>query len=319
VDGGAGGAIDAGPDAPPCIPPFDTADSCGVCNFHCPPSDPLCELGEEGYVCVPMCTDPLVQCGSECVNLETDENHCGACPIVCPSGICQGGLCRGATAGHVVALCTDLAAATPAGSAQETLLGNAVFLARRVAVRILTYEQYARPANVRAVLTTLDEAAASRGRSYSLTRATTSVDVVNGLDVTRHDVLLVYDQSRAPAGRLAEVGVSWLSAADTFVRAGGTVVVLAGPGGRGEMDDLLTSAGFLSVTAQPSLTGTEIHNRAPADAVGIGVVTPFRASAETCSFTTTVVPDASSIFVVTDTAPGAGVGAPVVVHRVVVP
>jgi hypothetical protein len=71
---------------------------------------------------------------------------------------------------------------------------------------------------------------------------------------------------------------------------------------------------------QTSVTGNIVYNRAPADAVGINVLTQFRARRETCTFTTPPPPDSSTVFVVTDAASAAGtLGAPSVVHRVVLP
>jgi hypothetical protein len=97
-------------------------------------------------------------------------------------------------------------------------------------------------------------------------------------------------------------------------------VVLAGDAGTAEMDDLVTNAGFITVTGQTSVTGDQVYNRAPADAVGLNVITPFLATAETCTFTAAAPPDSTTAFVITDTASSAGsLGSPVVIHRVLAP
>ena len=104
------------------------------------------------------------------------------------------------------------------------------------------------------------------------------------------------------------------------MRAGGIVVVLTSDTGRGEMPDFIKGAGLLDVTGQLNLTGNALYNRSPADAIGIGVLTQFRAPAQTCTFTTAVQSDGSTVFVITDSPSSSGMlGTPVVVHRVVAP
>ena len=40
------------------------------------------------------CTAPAVACGSTCVDLATDEAHCGTCDTVCNAGqVCVARLC----------------------------------------------------------------------------------------------------------------------------------------------------------------------------------------------------------------------------------
>jgi hypothetical protein len=318
---GGGTASDGGPDAATCPPPYDTPEHCGNCFTHCTNPTPLCELGIESYQCVSLCTPPLVACGGKCVNTDNDENNCGRCGHRCASQICQGGQCVGANAGHIVVFCADYRQKAQAGSPQETLLGNAVFLSRRNPVRVFAYSEHT-PANVvTAVNATIQSAATAAVRTApAITQATTATAVSLQLNILDYDVLLVYDQPTAPAGYLGNVGSLWSSSIDAFVRAGGVVVVLAGDGGRAEMDDLLTNAGLLAATAQTSITGNPVYNRAPADAVGIGVLSTFRASRETCTFTVPTSTDPSTVFVVTDTPLSAGsIGAPVVVHRVLSP
>jgi len=251
---------------------------------------------------------------------DTDEGHCGSCGRVCPSGICQGGQCRGARAGHVILACLDLARDVPSGSPQEQLLGNSLFLPSRSNVRVLVYDQYTRAANRSIVLGVLDRAALARGRQVTVTDTNTALEVTAALDVTKFEALLVLDQPRAPAGRLAEIGAAWQGALASYVGAGGVVVVLAGPGGRAEMPDLVSAAGLLDASGQSLVTGAQLYNRAPADAVGIDVISPFRATTDTCTFTTQAPSDFATVFVVTDSPASSGaLGAPVVVHRVIVP
>jgi hypothetical protein len=315
VDSGAGG-FDGGPN---CVPPYDTPENCGNCGVRCAAPTPLCSPGNDRYVCTGLCTAPLVQCGDQCVNTDTDENNCGSCGRVCASGICQGAQCVGATAGHEVIFCMDFRTQPAVGSSQQRLLGNSIFLATANPVRVLAFSEYAPGAVVTEVNKTLDAAALARGRTYVLTPALTSLDVTNNLSVVNYDVLLVYDQSNAPAGVLSAIGSGWSGTVDSFVRAGGTMVVLASDLGRAEMVDFLSASGLMTATGQTSITGAQVYNRAPGDAVGINALSSFRAARETCTFAMSA-PDASSSFVVTDTPSSDGtLGAPVVVHRVLAP
>jgi hypothetical protein len=62
-----------------------------------------------------------------------------------------------------------------------------------------------------------------------------------------------------------------------------------------------------------------VFNRSPIDAIGVNVLSPFRTLTRSCTFTTTVNPDANTAFVITNAAPDAGRGQPVVVHRTQAP
>jgi hypothetical protein len=206
-----------------------------------------------------------------------------------------------------------------ASTAFERLLGNAVFLSSVEDIRILAYEEFAPAAVVNSVKLTMNSMAADRGRTFTMTEVFTSVEVTNNLDTTNFEVLLVFDQQLAPLGRLAETGSNWEPTLTPFVRAGGIVIVLAGPTGRGEMDDFLTASNLLPVFGQRLVTNTEVYNRAPGDAIGLGVISPLLALRESCVFDTDP-PDQNTTFVVTDTPASDGnLGNPLVVHRVVAP
>jgi hypothetical protein len=271
------------------------------------------------YQCVQQCDPPLTLCGDQCVDLNIDPDHCGSCPNVCPSGICQGSKCVGANVGHVMLACMDYS--TPvANSPQTVLLGNAVFLPVRSPVRILAYSEYA-PAAVRTkVNQDIGYAATARGRTYTITDSATHADVTAKLNVNDYDVFVIYDQSSAPAGELASIGADWQTSTvlSSFASAGGVIVGLSSATGTAEMGQLFSNAELLDVSAETSASNQTLYNRAPADALGINVISPFLAAKESCTFTTSTTPDADTIFVIQDAASPA-VGAPVVVHRVIEP
>ena len=318
--GGNGGIGGIGGEAgdTSCIPPYDGPSACGDCMTQCADPTPLCTPdGMGSYECVPACVLPLVQCDGQCVDLNVDPDNCGSCGHVCPSGICQGGMCVGANVGHVVLACMNYQ--TPGKNTPQTaVMGNAVLLPIRNPVRILAYTQYVSAASRAKVDQDIGFAAAARGRTYTIAPLANFMTATATLNIANYDVFLIYDQNAAPAGQLATVGGAWQtnSVLQSFTSAGGIVIGLSG--GASEMDQFFSASGLLDVSAQSSVTGAMLYNRAPADAMGINVISPFLAPADSCTFTTGAVPDADTIFVVRD-VPGPAAGKPVVVHRVIEP
>jgi hypothetical protein len=297
---------DGGPSMPPSIPVDAGADAAGDDAADA-------EAGGGGADSdLPECALPAADCAGSCVDLTADPGHCGACHNQCPSGICQDGSCIGTTAGHSVLLCMSFEH-NAKGSPQTALVGNAVFL-RPGPLRILGYAEHAPKSIVNGVNQAIAWAAAANGRTYAVHVAQDAESVTADLPI--YDVLLVYDQTSAPAGTLAAVGSSWAPALASFLQGGGVAVVQSGGGGTGEMGALLTSAGLLPVSAQPLLTGSILYNRAPADAVGVNVLSPFLAQKRTCGWQIDEEPGAGTSYVITDAAPNAGAGMPVVVHRI---
>ena len=315
AEGGDGSAGDADASDVACVPPFDTPAQCGDCFTQCGSAAPVCSPVDGGHACVPLCTPPLVDCGGSCVDTTSDPDHCGACSNQCPSGICQASQCVGASPGHVVVLCMSFEQNSQA-SPQTALLGNAVFLPVTNPVRILAYGEHSPNPIENKVDQAIGWAATAKNRTAQLTHVNAAAQVTAQLDKQSFDVLLVYDQTGAPSGALAAAGTAWAAAIGTFVKAGGVVVVPTGGGGTGEMGQLLTNAGLLAVSAQPSATGSVLYNQAPSDAVGLNVISPFIAQKQSCTLTTSAVPGPSTVFVVTNAPADAGAGSPVVVHRI---
>jgi len=315
ASGGSAGA--AGGDGG-CTPPFDTAQQCGDCNTSCSNPTPLCAPVDGNFACVALCTPPLVACGGKCVDTNTDPDHCGRCFNRCDSRLCQAGVCVGATVGHITLACMNHEQAIQS-SQQTVLMGNAIFLTLKTPLRILAYAQHVPAAAKNRVNQVITWAATARSRTFTITEAATSAQVVADLNIFDYEVLLVYDQPSAPAGALATVGTAWNATVDSYARAGGSIVVLSSGMGRAEMDQLMTNAGLLPVTAETNITFSQLHNRAPADAIGVNVITPFLGLRETCTFTTSAAQSSSTVFVITDSAPEAGIGDPVVVHRIQAP
>jgi hypothetical protein len=79
ADAGAGDTVCNGPSSrATCAPDLLTLEDAGVC----PPAQSVCSAGN--------CTCPT-DCGGECVDTQTDNQHCGGCGLKCDN--CAGGEC----------------------------------------------------------------------------------------------------------------------------------------------------------------------------------------------------------------------------------
>lgn len=322
---GTGGMGGIGGTGGSCSEPFDTPSQCGDCETQCSGATPECDLVGGSYQCVAPCDTPpdTTRCDGVCVDISSDADHCGACFNSCPSGICSDqdpvdgrGECQGKTNGHLIAMCMNFQTQS---DPQTQLLANSIFLTPVKPARILAYTQYSSTPVKNGMATALDAAAVLEGRDYELTEETVAANVPGALDRADYDVLLVYDQSGAPTGELANLGSNWASAVQSFAVDGGAVVVSTGGGDTSEMDDFLTNLGLLSVTDLPDYTGSRYYVQSPGDAVGVNMVSPFLGINSSCTMTTTDSQTGTLVFVVSDTTPSDGIGNPSVVHGIVVP
>jgi len=306
---GAPADADGGDSCPP--PPYDTVSNCGACGVVCSGALGVCKLGSFGvYGCASPCSSLETWCGA-CVDTDLDPMNCGGCGIVCTSGLCNGGKCRGAKSGHVAVLGHDYSTSPTAAATQ--VVSNAVFLPSRSPVRVLAYDGWADPVAVANVTAILDGTTKKTGRTYTRKTASTTTSVIDKLNVDDFDVLLVYDQSKASSGTLALDGAALQKTLTSFTQTGGTVVVLDGAGGTGEMPKLLTASGLLNVTAHTSVTGLAALVVAPTDALGNDVITPYYAIARSTTFVTTDAPSPTAIVVVEEEKSSQ----PIVIHRIV--
>lgn len=313
-DGLADGSDDTG-DA--CMPPYNTAQHCGDCFTACSGLNDACKPSDGGWACQPLCDPPLSECSGQCFDLTSDPSNCGGCGTICPSQLCQNSLCVGTSNGNVVFIGHDYLT-TPPGTAQARVLSNAAFLRPDNPLHVMSFERYADPTAVQRVTTILTGAAQQLGRTLTITSTITDADIPNKLKLQSFQVLLVHDQPSASSGVLGPLGASWASTLTSFTKAGGVVIVLDGAAGTTqEMPQLTTSTTLLTVSAQTPLTpGTPVDNIAQADAVGVGVITPYGAGKNSARVASEANGGAVT-WVVQWTGLDAGGPQPVVVHKTI--
>ncbi len=263
-----------------------------------------------------QCDDGLTLCSGTCVDTTSDPFNCGACSVVCPSLLCANSQCVGTVAGSFVVIGHDFANAYSA--AQGRVLANALLLTTATSIRVRSYEQYASAGAVSNVKSVMNAAAAGAGRTIAYTVATQPTDISTGMTALNTDVLVVYDQSSAPASTLAGIGTGWVTAIASFAHVGGIVIVLDGQGGTNpQMPDLIKSASILDVSADATIAqNTALDVVAPSDAVGIGVVSPYGAAKNSVYFTCNEANVPPVTYVIEDSKNDAGPTQPVVVHKV---
>ena len=179
VDGGVSGD-DGGATAPP--PGDDAGSSAGG----------SVEAG-------PTCVAPLVACGDQCIDVTGDPLNCGACGVVCPSGLCVASACVGSTAGGIVYIGHDFAV-DPASMGTAEVLSNAVFMPHDNPLRVLAYERYAQAEAVASVDAVIDGTAQSFGRDVVVTHTSVDSAIASKLTPAAYDVLVIHDQTSAPGG-----------------------------------------------------------------------------------------------------------------------
>ncbi len=254
------------------------------------------------------CQPPLVNCGGQCVDTQTNFSHCGWCFHYCPTEVCVDGECTGGPTGHFVIIGMDY---QQSHVPTKTLLGNSVFLSSDDPVRILDFRQYAGSAQAAAINNIIASEATARNRTYGLQSVSFVSLLPTMLASGDYDVFLFHHQASAPSGVLANMGASLAAPLASFAETGGVTVVLATNVGTSEMADFLTTANILATTGFTDVTGQLGYNQALIDAVGVGVQAPFLAKPTTCSLATTEQPGPTLSYVLVTAA-----AEPLVVHRV---
>lgn len=309
----AGDASDASAPGDACVPPFDDPNNCGACGVQCTTEMPICRAGDGGFACAPICETPLTNCNGTCVDVVGDDPyHCGTCSRFCPSFLCAAGVCEGTTPGEIVVIGHDYSDAV-AGTSQLRVLHNAISIAARNPIRILSYEQWARAADVQRVKTLL----AGLPRALTITASNTPADLQSATLAATYDVVLVFDQADADAAEATALGAAAKTALHDFASVGGVIVALDGAAGQGHMPELLSASELLAVSAHtPIFAGTPVFVTRVGDLVTNQVTSTYGVADRTVRFTTSE-PDVDPVRWVIRAGPQAAPGEPVVVRKTV--
>ena len=252
---------------------------------------------------------PPIDCGAQtlcpigCVNLADDPDNCGACGVSCGSGLCVSGVCQHRPAGHLVVIGHDY---TVSRTAMDNLVGNAVFLAPRLSVKVLAYHGAATAEEINGTDAAIQKVANMTGRTWTKTVVPAN-DVQSSLAFA--DVFVIYAQAGATDATLLALGSSWATALSDFVQAGKVIVVLEGMYPNAGTYQIVQQANLFHATGRTEVTGQTMLVARPGDAIATRVPQTYRGERGTVWFATndqTVV-----VQVVTD----AGI-LPVVVHMV---
>ncbi|MFO0559175.1 MAG: hypothetical protein U0269_14260 [Polyangiales bacterium] len=255
-----------------------------------------------------VCEAPFTICNGECVDLNSDARHCGACGAACETGVCNAALCRVAHAGHLVLIGSDY---ERSASAQNAILINAVSLGARANVRVLAYTGLAKAEARQRIETILHAGLARMG--VAITSFGDARTLPSELSIDRVDALLVYDAALTSEAQSDELARLWSSALSSYCRAGGTVVLLDAATTPFGNWSLAQRTGLLTVS-DPS-QGSELIAMLPAsaaaDALAVGVQVRFGTQGNTALFNA----EPSTAVFVDEAAPERAM----VVHRAVVP
>ena len=288
-------------------------------GYH--PADGACILwpkGQGGYTTGgggsassgPGCAPGLAACGDVCADLSSDPANCGACGTSCAGGACTAGVCPPGPLGDAVVIGLDFSEAVP-GDPSAHILGNAVFIAAHDPVRILDYRELT-AWNATSVTNTVDliaDEAIARARPVVTEVAPHWAAVPTLLDSGGFDVLFVHSLDSAPHGQLAAVGAAWSASMGAFTKKGGVVVILATPGGVGEMADFLSASSCLDVSSVEDASTSALAVPGISDPIGAGLPPTLLPINGASSFITSDAQSPSLSFVVTTKT------APVVIHR----
>jgi hypothetical protein len=117
------------------------------------------------------------------------------------------------------------------------------------------------------------------------------------------DVLLVYDQPTAPAGKMNALGTAWGPTMAQFTQGGGIVIVLDGAQGAAkQMPAFETAGALLTVTTHTALADAAPVNITAPGTIARGMTSVYLADDNSVHFTTTEPASSKLFYVATDPA-----------------
>ena len=167
------------------------------------------------------------------------------------------------------------------------ILGNAVFLWPVNPVSLLTYKGAANPTAIAGANGAIAQVATATGRQVQQTDVA-AADVATQL--AGADVFLIYGQEQARDATLNQLGQDWASAMTTFVKRGGTMILLDGfySANAGTVQ-VISQAGLFSIQRNVSETNSVCTVIARGDALASGLPRTYRCEQNSVNFTTTEV------------------------------
>lgn len=271
--------------------------------------DDRCELEGEGGS--GECTEEAAtECSGDCVDLQSDPDNCGECGVRCESGICDAGVCQGLTAGHVVVMGVTLDDAGPR-SAAARLLGNALFLHSLSDLRVAVYTEHADPGSLEHFGQIAADEAQQRGRAVESRSVASAAELAAIASGSEADVIVIPRQyaSGSNAAGFRELGASLAGPLDDFIHRQGIIITLALDTNTAALVAGTTLVGSIS-SRKPTETTLEVVSWH--DALSVGMVSPFQATATAAFTVDTSMNDVRTVVTTSD-------GLPVVLHRAVAP
>lgn len=284
-----------------CVDPLTDPNHCGGCATVC--TTGACAAGT-------CCgSDYPNVCSQTCVNTNVDPSNCGTCGTYCASGLCSSGMCEAAGTGRVIVIGHDYLVNW---ASMNRILGNAVFLWPVNPVQLLVYVGTANATAVAGADTAIAQVKTATGRSVSYTYAT-DYTTVPGL-LASANVFLIYGQVGADDTTLLQWGDAWSTALNSFVNAGGTVIVLDGvyAANNGTVQ-IVSEAGLIQISHNATATGDHCSIAARGDALAVGVSQTYLCEPNSVSFA--VTDTASTLTTVVEDSSTDGSHPPVVVHK----
>lgn len=205
----------------------------------------------------------------------SDPKNCGACGIVCTSGICENSVCVGDVSGHIIAIGHDF---QQHDGSMSRVIGNAVALGKHPDVGVARFRGSAKTAAVQGTTAAITESMAKIGRVWHTVElpATPGPSALEGVDV------VVVDAQTGDGDHAEQVAGPWLPYFSGFIASGGVIVVLEGKNGVGYR--FARGAGLYDLAPPVDATGDVATVIAPTDATALGVVSPYLAEPTSVAF-----------------------------------
>lgn len=215
-------------------------------------------------------------------DLQTDPDNCGACGVVCASGICIDGACQTGVFGQVIALGHDF---QHYHATMARLLANSVALGLHRNVRVARWNGTSAEDAVSGTTAALTSGMHDIGRQWHSVAMPTN-PTANALSPV--DVLLV-DAQDGNGDATEAAAQPWVDTFNTFLAGGGVIVVLEGTSGVSYR--FAAGGGLYSVGAPVDATGSYAYIVDGSDAIAQQVISPY--AAETTSVTFSGAPPAT--------------------------